>query len=50
MAQATSRDNVKSTDAGQLLFYLVAHALKALKNGCYINELGLYTEGFQVCV
>ena len=26
----------------------MAHSLKTLKTGCFIKELGLYTEGFQV--
>ena len=50
MAQVISRTDVKSTDAGQLMFYLVSHALKALRSGIvyrgipsmYINYLIMY--------
>ena len=44
MAQVISRTDVKSTNAGQLMFYLVSHA------GTYVNKVGLHTEGFQLYV
>ena len=50
MAQVISRTDVRNAHAGQLMFYLVSHALKALGSGTYVNEVGLYTEGFQVCI
>ena len=39
---------LEHSDAGQLLIYLLAHALENICKGHNINEVGLYTEGFKV--
>lgn len=43
----TPSSDVTSSDAGQLLFYILAHALQSIKRGDTVCEVGLFTEGFQ---
>ena len=39
---------LEKTDEGQLLFYILSHALTAISKGDDITEVGILTEGFKV--